>query len=62
MEEETESLGVKPVRRWRNRGPVVQRKAQDTHTSAREESTRESASNVLFHPFILFSSCYATIL
>ncbi|XP_053504849.1 transcription factor TFIIIB component B'' homolog isoform X2 [Ictalurus furcatus] len=45
VEEETESFGVKPVRRWRNRGPVVQRKAQDTHTSAREESTRESASN-----------------
>ncbi|XP_026784628.3 transcription factor TFIIIB component B'' homolog isoform X2 [Pangasianodon hypophthalmus] len=45
VEEETESFGVKPVRRWRNRGPVVQRKAQDTHTSAREDGAKESASN-----------------
>ncbi|KAB5549337.1 hypothetical protein PHYPO_G00066190 [Pangasianodon hypophthalmus] len=45
VEEETESFGVKLVRRWRNRGPVVQRKAQDTHTSAREDGAKESASN-----------------
>ncbi|XP_060791306.1 transcription factor TFIIIB component B'' homolog isoform X3 [Neoarius graeffei] len=41
VEEET----VKSVRRCRNRGPVVQRKAQDTCTSSREESAKESASN-----------------
>ncbi|GAA6071877.1 transcription factor TFIIIB component B'' homolog isoform X1, partial [Tachysurus ichikawai] len=41
-EEEAESFGVKPLRRRRNRGPVVQRKAQDTHTSVRKEHTKES--------------------
>ncbi|KAK3555537.1 hypothetical protein QTP86_021799 [Hemibagrus guttatus] len=47
VEKETESLGVKPVRkRRRNRGAVVQRKAQDTHTSVREEHVKDSSASV----------------
>ncbi|KAF5900805.1 transcription factor TFIIIB component B'' isoform X1, partial [Clarias magur] len=39
---ETESFGVKPVKRRKNRGPEEEGK---THTSAKDESTKESASN-----------------
>ncbi|XP_047661574.1 transcription factor TFIIIB component B'' homolog isoform X2 [Tachysurus fulvidraco] len=41
-EGEAESFGAKPPRRRRNGGPVVRRKALDTHTSVREEHTKES--------------------
>lgn len=52
MEQETESFGVKPVRRWKNIAPVVQRKDQDTPTSVREESAKES--HVPFYPNIYY--------
>lgn len=42
-EREAESFGVKPVQRRRNRRPEAEGK---THTSAKDESTKESASNV----------------
>ncbi|XP_053334438.1 transcription factor TFIIIB component B'' homolog [Clarias gariepinus] len=41
-EREAESFGVKPVQRRRNRRPEAEGK---THTSAKDESTKESASN-----------------
>lgn len=62
-EEEAESFGVKPLRRRRNRGPVVQRKAQDTHTSVRKEHTKESDTHVLFHPdlYLLYTFIHVTL-
>ncbi|XP_046723756.1 transcription factor TFIIIB component B'' homolog isoform X1 [Silurus meridionalis] len=44
-EEDTESFGFKPVQRWRKKSPVLQRKAEDTHTSGREKNTKESDSD-----------------